>query len=128
MLDELIAARSARQDHGRRIALRLQRIARVVVMPASALMMLGLIWYAAVNGAPTAPAGHSVTRLNELFTRTALTPLGAMSAGLLALALLPMVNVLYILLDSLLVKRWADAAVAAVVAGILILGIILGRA
>lgn len=100
----------------------------MIVAPASALMVLGLVWYAAVNGAPTAPAGHSVVHLNELFTRAVATPLGAMSMGLLALALLPMVNVLYILADSLIVKRWADAAVAAVVAGILILGLILGRA
>lgn len=128
MLDELIAARSGKQDHGRRIALRLQRIARVVVAPASALMLLGLAWYALANGAPSGPGGQSVIQLNQILTRAVVTPLGAMSVGLLALALLPMANVLYILVDSLRVRRWADAGVAAVVAGILILGLILGRA
>lgn len=128
MLDELIAARTGTRDHGRRIALRLQRIARIVVAPAAALMVFGLAWYALVNGAPTGPGGQSVIQLNEILTRAVVTPLGAMSVGLLALALLPMANVLYILVDSLLARRWADAGVAAVVAGILILGLILGRA
>lgn len=127
MLDELIAQRSQKQDHGRHVALRLQRIARLVVVPASALMLLGLAWYA-VSDATVAPGKTSVVGLNEVFSRAILTPVGAMSIGLLALALLPMVNVLYILFDSITVKRWADAAVAAVVAAILILGIILGRA
>ncbi len=40
--------------------------------------------------------------LNTLFGRATVSPIGAMSVGLLMLALLPMVNVLYILADSLL--------------------------
>lgn len=127
MLEELIAERSRKQDHGRRIALRLQRIARMIVAPAAALMLSGLVLYAA-SDATAAPGAASVVGLNEILTRAVLSPLGAMSVGVLALALLPMVNVLYILADSVIVKRWADAVVAAIVAGILILGLILGRA
>jgi hypothetical protein len=51
-----------------------------------------------------------------------------MSVGLLALALLPMLNVLYILVYSLARRRLTDAAAAGAVAAILLLGIFLGRA
>ena len=127
MLDDLIAERSRKQDHGRRVARRLQLIARIVVVPAAAVMVLGLIWFAASTGGADGGA-HSVVSLRAVFSRSVMTPIGAMSAGLLALALLPVINVLYILVDSLIVKRWTDAAAAAAVAGILILSMILGRA
>jgi len=51
-----------------------------------------------------------------------------MGVGLLAIALLPMVNVLYILTDSVVHKRWTDTAAAAAVVAILIAGILLARA
>jgi uncharacterized membrane protein len=50
-----------------------------------------------------------------------------MSTGLLALVLLPVVNVLYILVDRIVTKRWLDVSAAALVAAILILSIFVGR-
>jgi hypothetical protein len=132
MLDDLIAARVQAQDDRRRVALSLQRIARLVVAPAALVMVVGLVAFA-VSGmaAPAAPGqGQSpaVLPLDELFSRGVLSPAGAMSVGLLALALLPMLNVLYILVYSLARRRLTDAAAAGAVAAILLLGIFLGRA
>jgi hypothetical protein len=128
MLDDRIAARTATQDQNRRIALNVQRIARFVAVPAAALMLLGLITLLTSGAARGQWQGQPVVPISELFSRTVLTPIGAMSVGLLALALLPMVNVLYILIDSLVHRRWTDAAAAAAVATILSVGILLGRA
>jgi uncharacterized membrane protein len=127
MLDDLIAGwvEASSRSHDRLVALRLQRIARVIVVPASALMLAGLVAFA-VTGAPGAADG-GVIPLSELFGRAALTPFGAMSAGLLMLGLLPVVNVLYILFDRIATRRWLDVAAAAVVAAILMLSIFLGR-
>ncbi len=128
MLDDVIAARTGTEDHNQRIARNVQRIARVVAIPAAALMLTGLVAFVVRGNAGGSLLGQSVVPLNSLFSRTVLTPVGAMSVGLLALALLPMVNVLYILVDSLVHRRWSDAAAAGAVAAILTIGILLGRA
>ena len=128
MLDDLIKARTNPPDHNRRIARNVQRIARIVAIPAAALMLTGLVAFLARGGAPGGPLGQRVVPLSSLFSRTTLTPIGAMSVGLLALSLLPMVTVLYILADTLVHRRWTDAAAAGAVAAILTIGILLGRA
>lgn len=128
MLDEMIAARTGSQDHNRRIAKNVQRIARFVAIPAAALMLTGLIAFVVRGNASGPLLGQSVVPISSLFGRAVMTPVGAMSLGLLALALLPMLNVLYILIDSLLHRRWTDAAASAAVAVILSIGIFLGRA
>ena len=128
MLDEMIAARTASQDHNRRVALAIQRLARVVVIPAAAIMFGGLIAFEARGGVTGDLLEHAVIPLRSIFSRATVSPLGAMSVGLLALALLPMANVVYILVDSLLHRRWSDAGAAAAVATILIIGILLGHA
>lgn len=128
MLDDLIAVwvEAQARGHDRKVALRLQRIARVVVVPAASLMLSGLVGFA-LTAASTADPAQAVVPLAELISRVAFTPIGAMSIGLLILALLPMVNVLYILADRIATKRVIDAVAAAYVAAILILGIFLGR-
>jgi hypothetical protein len=128
MLDDLIASRTGDQDHNRRVALAIQRIARLVVVPAAAIMFGGLIAFEAKGGLTGDLLSQSVIPLGSIFSRATLSPLGAMSVGLLALALLPMASVLYILADSLTHRRWSDAGAAGAVAAILILGIILGHA
>jgi uncharacterized membrane protein len=127
VLDELIAGwvEASTRSHDRLVALRLQRIARVVAIPAGALMLLGLVVFGLTNGGADGDA--AVIPLAALFSGDALSPVGAMSAGLLALGLLPVVNVLYILVDRVVTKRWLDVAAAALVAAILILSIFLGR-
>lgn len=128
MVEDVIAARTGGQDHNRRIARNVQRITRFVVIPAAALMLTGLGAFLLNGGIRRAMLDQKVTPLSALFERATVSPLGAMSIGLLALALLPMANVLYILGDSLVYKRWSDAAAAGAVAAILILSLILGRA
>ncbi len=128
MLDDLIAARAGKPDHDRRVALAIQRLARAVVIPAAAIMFGGLVAYEARGGLQGDLLKQAVIPLRSILSRATLSPLGAMSVGLLALALLPMMNVLYILSDSLLHRRWSDAGAAAAVAAILITGIILGHA
>lgn len=128
MLDDLIAERVQGQDYNRRIARNVQRIARFVAIPAAALMLLGLIVFVAGSYGGGRLVDESVVPLGSLFSRATLSPVGAMSVGLLALALLPVITVLYILIDSLVYRRLSDAAAAGAVAAILVLGIILGRA
>ncbi|MGE5602714.1 MAG: hypothetical protein ACM30E_06665 [Nitrososphaerales archaeon] len=128
MLDDVIASRSEAQDHNRRIAANVQRIARFVVIPSAALMLLGLVAFRGRGAAAQALLSQGVVPLGSLFSRATFSAVGAMSVGLLAFALLPLVNVLYILADSVVHKRWTDAAAAAAVATILVAGILLGRA
>lgn len=125
MLDDLIAGwvEASTRSHDRVVALRLQRIARVVVVPAAALMLAGLVAFAVTE----ASGQTGVLPITALFSRAALSPAGAMSIGLLALVALPVINVLYILADRIATKRWLDAVAATLVAAILILGIFLGR-
>lgn len=127
MLDDLITGwvEASTRSHDRLVALRLQRIARVVVIPAGVLMLAGLIAFGLTNSAAEGEA--TVIPLSGLFGRAALSSLGAMSTGLLALVLLPVVNVLYILVDRIVTKRWLDVGAAALVAAILILSIFVGR-
>jgi hypothetical protein len=128
MLDDVIASRPNADDHNRRIAANVQRIARFVVVPSAALMLLGLVVFGARAGVAEVLLSQGVVPLGSLFSRETMSAVGAMSVGLLALALLPLVNVLYILADSALHKRWTDAVAAAAVATILFIGILLGRA
>ena len=127
MLDDVIAARTGKQEDSRRIGRNLQRISRVVVIPAASLMLLGLIAFQVSGGLRGELLEHAVIPIRSVFSRATFSPLGAMSVGLLALALLPMISVLYILVDRLLHRHWADAAAAATVTTILILGIVLGH-
>lgn len=128
MLDDLIAKRSSQQDHGRRVAANIQLIARIVAIPAAVVMLVGLVTFQLRGGLTGELLSQAVIPLEAILSRKVLSPLGAMSVGLLALSLLPMVNVLYIMVDSLLHRRWSDAGAAAAVATILTLGIILGHA
>lgn len=128
MLDDVIASRANAQDDNRRIAANVQRIARFVVVPSAALMLLGLVAFQARAGVAQALLSQGVVALGSLLSRETVSAVGAMSVGLLALALLPLVNVLYILADSVLHKRSTDAAAAAAVATILFVGILLGHA
>ncbi len=50
MIDDVIAARTAGVDHNRRIARNVQRIARIVVIPAAALMLAGLAAFVLQGG------------------------------------------------------------------------------
>jgi hypothetical protein len=128
MLDDLIAKRASDQDHSRRIARNIQRIARIVAIPAAVVMLIGLVTFELRGGLTGDLLSQAVIPLSAILSRKVLSPLGAMSVGLLALSLLPMVNVLYIMVDSLIHRRWSDAGAAAAVAAILTLGIILGHA
>lgn len=128
MLDDLIRERTQAQDYNRRIAVNVQRIARLVAIPAAALMLLGLIAFDAGANGGGRLLDQSVVPLRSLFTRPTVSPVGAMSVGLLALALLPVISVWYILIDSLSHRRYSDAAAAAAVAAVLLVGIFLGRA
>lgn len=128
MLDDLIESRTSSGDHSRRVALAIQRLARFVVIPAATIMLGGLVALYTKGGLTGDLLGQAVVPLESILSQAVLSPHGAMSLGLLALALLPMANVLYILVDSLRHKHWSDAGVAAAVAAILITGIILGHA
>jgi uncharacterized membrane protein len=128
MLDEVIASRTATQEDSRRLARNLQRIARVVVIPAASIMLLGLIAFGISDGLHGELLRQAVVPVRSIFSGEVLSPLGAMSAGLLALALLPVVSVIYILVDSLLHRRWTDVAAAAAVTAVLVLAILLGQA
>ena len=128
VLDDLIAKRAGEQDQARRIARNIQRIARLVAIPAALIMLAGMIAFELRGGLTGELLSQAVIPLRAILSRAALSPIGAMSIGLLALSLLPMANVLYILVDSLLHGHWKDAGAAAAVAAILTLGIILGHA
>jgi hypothetical protein len=141
----LIAARAgspAQQSdslrrYGQQVAHTVRRVSRAVAAPALLAMIGGLIAYLpkipvrgwaglAANpgsgaiGALPGPAVASLARLGQ-------TPVGlvAMSLGLLALAALPAVTVLLILVQNLRHRRWLEALIAAGVTGILMLSVLL---
>ena len=111
----------------------MRRVARLVAGPAFLLMLGGLLAYGAESGqllqrqASGLPGPQSVP-LSQLAAGSQLISAeGAMSLGLLALALVPTITVLTILVDHLRDKRWGEAAVAAAVIGIMALSAVLGR-
>lgn len=135
MLDDTVSAAAAETTlaDGRRAALTVRRVARVVAVPALLLMLGGLLAYGigsrqflalgwGVLPGPTAGSLGQLTRSGRLLSGQA-----AMNLGLLALALVPAITVCLILLDYLRGRRWKDAVVAASVVAIMALSAILGK-
>ena len=141
MLADIISANTGDtgQAHGRRVALIVRRVARIVAVPALLLMLGGLLAYGIGSGwllrqawaglpgpgtvvliRPGDPPGH-------LFSGEAASGEAAMSLGLLALALVPAITVFLILLDHLRDRRWKEAAVAASVVAIMAFSAVLGK-
>jgi len=118
------------RHYGQQVAHTIRRVSRAVAAPALLAMIGGLAAYLwagrAANpgggaiGALPGPAVVSLTRMGQ-------APFGlmAMSVGLLALAALPAVTVLLILVQNLRNRRWSEALIAAGVMGILMLSILL---
>lgn len=115
------------------MALTVRRLARVVAVPAFAAMLGGLILMlvtdlaldeaARMNALP-GPAAVSVVHL----THPAAIASGqsAVSLGLLALAALPAMTVLFILVRHLISGRWVDAGVTAALLAVLTLSVLIG--
>jgi hypothetical protein len=133
-LDELIAARIERPRQDSRMALMVRRLTRAVAVPAMAAMFGGLI-VTLLSGfeAPLAnyagelpgPSALSLTALVQ--PGAVLSGRGAMSAGMVALAALPAIIVLFILVGQLRARRWTEAAVAGGVIGVLALSAVVGH-
>jgi len=133
-LDELIAARTAQPRQDPQIALMVRRLTRMVAVPAMTAMFGGLIATLLIGFAPRLgnPAGElpgpSALSLTDLAQPGAtLSGRGAMSVGIVALAALPAIIVLFILVDQLRARRWTEAAVAAGVIGVLALSAVVGH-
>ncbi len=135
MVEDTIAAHTGdtRQSYGRRVALIVRRVARIVAVPALLLMFGGLLAYGVSSGllldrggaGLPGPGVGSLTRLigpGYIFSGET-----AMSLGLLALALAPAITVFLILVDQLRSRRWKEAAVAASVVAIMALSAVLGK-
>jgi hypothetical protein len=134
MLDQVIAARSGRQrpSYGQRVGLILQRVSRIVAVPALLLMLGGLLLFAithaeAASLEPGWLLADAALAPGAFFSRQVFSATGMMSAGLLALAFVPLVTVLLIVGDTVRTRRWQETTVALAVAGILLLSIFLGR-
>jgi hypothetical protein len=133
MLDDLIAKTTAQEARtfGRRVALLVQRVARLMAGPALGLMFAGLVgyWLTAESGdvSRVGLSAVQVLSLGELLSRTVISPLGAMSVGLLALILVPVVTVLLITIDTIQHRRWNVAVAAVIVSAILLFSVFLGR-
>lgn len=133
-LDDLIAARIERPRQDPHIALMVRRLTRVVAVPAMTAMFGGLIVTLLVDIAPPlsnfteglpGPAALSLTNLAQ--PGASLSGRGAMSAGMVALATLPAIIVLFILISQLRARHWKEAAVAAGVIAVLALSAIVGH-
>jgi hypothetical protein len=133
-LDDLIAARIERPRQDPHIALMVRRLTRVVAVPAMAAMFGGLLVTLLVDTAPPlssfteglpGPAALSLTDLAQ--PGAALSGRGAMSVGMVALATLPAIIVLFILVSQLRARRWKEVAVAAGVIGVLALSAVVGH-
>jgi len=151
MLDDIISANTGDtgQAHGRRVALIVRRVARIVAVPALLLMLGGLLAYGIGSGwllrqawaglpgpgtvvliRPGDPPGHLFSgeaASGEAASGEAASGEAAMSLGLLALALVPAITVFLILLDHLRDRRWKEAAVAASVVAIMAFSAVLGK-
>jgi len=111
-----------------------RRLTCVVAVPAMAAMFGGLIVTLLIDTAPPpsnfteglpGPAALSLTNLAQ--PGAILSGRGAMSAGMVALATLPAIIVLFILVSQLRARRWKEAAVAAGVIGVLALSAVVGH-
>jgi hypothetical protein len=134
-LDDIISASTPAmtQADDRRAALTVRRVARVVAVPALVLMLGGLLAYGISSGqllerGEASLPGPGVESL-ALLTGSG-SPLAggaAMSVGLLALALTPVITVFWILIGYLRGRRWREAAVAATIVAIMALSAVLGK-
>jgi hypothetical protein len=135
VLDDVISTHAAdrTQADGRRAALIVRRVARLLSVPALLLMLGGLLAYGIGSGHLLARSGAvlpgpAVGNLTQLTGGGRLFAGGtAMSLGLLGLALGPAITVFVILVDYLRVRRWKEAAVAAAVVAIMAFSAILGK-
>jgi hypothetical protein len=133
-LDDQISARieGSRQDP--QIVLMVRRLARVISAPALIAMLGGLL-----ATLLAARAGLSINPLDTLPGPPARTPgdlvqagailsgQKAMSVGLLALAALPAITVLFILVHHLRARQWIEAGVAACLLAVLALSAVAGH-
>ena len=133
-LDDLIAARIERPRQDPQIALMVRRLTRVVAVPAMIAMFGGLIVTLLLGFEPQlgnpagelpGPAALSLTDLAQ--PGAAVSSRGVMSAGMVALAALPAIIVLFILVGQLRARRWTEAAVAAGVIAVLALSAVVGH-
>lgn len=126
MLDELIHARAGASRPGARlrIARGVQTVARVLVIPALASMLVGLVVYLVGPNSGAIPGGP-VIPIRRIASAALFTPAGGMSLGLLLLALIPFVSVLLILVERVRSRQWGDAVVALGVAAILLVSMVL---
>lgn len=128
MLDELIRARANTPPTGARlrIARGVQRVTHLMVMPGLACMLIGLVAFLAGNESGQIP-GAPVVPARRIAGAALFTSVGAMSLGLLLLALIPVASVILVLVERLRSRQWGDAAVALGVVAILIASMLLFR-
>ncbi len=132
-LDDLITERTRRPLQDPTVALTVRRLARMVAVPAFAAMLGGLALMLAADLAPEGPApanalpGPSAVALCDLTQPAAMiSGQTAVSLGLLALAALPAMTVLFILVRHLIAGRWVDAVVTAILLAVLTLSVLVG--
>jgi hypothetical protein len=131
--DILVSAADTALVDDRRAALIVRRVARMVAIPALLLMLGGLLAHGLSRGGLFAGSavglpGPDVESLAQRTDGGRLLASGAaMSVGLLALALIPVITVSWILIDYLRSRRWREAAVAATVVAIMALSAVLGK-
>lgn len=121
-LDDLITERTRRPQQDPTVALTVRRLARIVAVPAFCVMLGGLALALATGLAPTIGElpGPSTIPFAHMAQPTALASgQTAMSLGLLALAALPAMSVMFILARYLKTRRWMDAIVTAALLAIL---------
>lgn len=131
-LDDLIAERTRRPQQDPTVALTVRRLARLVAAPAFSAMLgglaLALLAGLTLDGRTPVGAlpGPSAVAFEYLAQPAALasgqTP---MSLGLLALAALPAMTVLFILARHLAAHRWTEAVIAAALLAILTLSVLI---
>ena len=133
-LDDQISARIERSRQDPQIVLMVRRLARVISAPALIAMLGGLL-----ATLLAARAGLSIHTLDALPGPAARAPgdlvqagavlsgQGAMSVGLLALAALPAITVLFILVHHLRARQWIEAGVAACLFAVLALSAVVGH-
>jgi hypothetical protein len=112
----------------------IRRLARVISAPALIAMLGGLLatLLAARAGLSLSPVstlpGPPAQALGDLAQSGAVfSGQGAMSVGILALAALPAITVLFILVHHLRARRWTEAGVAAGVIAVLALSAVVGH-
>lgn len=130
MIEQAIAKHGGEgQDEGPLINRYVRRIARLIGIPAFALMLSGLI-VEAVNSHAKAGAhfpGPHVMAFTRLSSVSGFSANWLLSVGLLGLCLVPVANIAVILAHHVAGRRWVEAAVSLLVAGILLLSLLLGK-